>query len=395
MRRAVLIALLTAAPAAPAQPPQGDAQDAPIVVTGIRIQDYRDSLARCLARNCPTNEDADATLALAEALFLNGFYRDARTALRASLRRNADEARIHPEPVSDLYRAHARVSRHLGWDQDARRSTYDILNALQAGIAREDHRHFTARLEISEVLMLAGNLASARRNLAALARAARDAGREDVATIAELRILWFETIAHPEGSARPRLNEIAASTAPADRMRATGAKLILSRLYRDAGDTGRADALIAEIGRGLAGGARRRLLHSPAYQLQAHEPPGFDPGDATSYVSTLRRTSDNFEDKWIDVGFWVLPGGRVAGLEILRQSRRADWAGPLLASIRGRTYSPGPEASYRIERYTYTSGYVFDSGSRIVRRSGRARAEYLDLTTGETPSVPPPPPTAD
>ena len=81
----------------------------PIVVTGIRIQDYRDRLAACLARSCPPNEDIDATTALAEACSLEGEYREARTVLRASLGRNRDEAARYPEPVSDLYRASARV----------------------------------------------------------------------------------------------------------------------------------------------------------------------------------------------------------------------------------------------------------------------------------------------
>ena len=79
-----------------------------ITVTGVRIQDYRDRLAACLARNCPVNEDVDATLALAEALFLNGEYREARERRRASLGRNRDaRPRSFPEPVSDLYRVDA------------------------------------------------------------------------------------------------------------------------------------------------------------------------------------------------------------------------------------------------------------------------------------------------
>src|SRR3954449_11281586 len=112
MSFAMMLALLQATSAVPQAVEPGE--DPAIVVTAQRIADYRSRLAACLARHCPTNEDADATLALAEALFLNGAYHEARDEVQASLRRNRGQARAFPEPVSDLYRAHARLSRHLG-----------------------------------------------------------------------------------------------------------------------------------------------------------------------------------------------------------------------------------------------------------------------------------------
>ncbi|HEV2817366.1 MAG TPA: hypothetical protein VGW40_09135 [Allosphingosinicella sp.] len=393
MRGPLLFALLAGAAPALAQAPGPAADDQPtIVVTGQRLQDYRDALARCLARHCPPNEDADATLALAEALFLNGAYHEGRDAVQASLRRNQDQARGYPEPVSDLYRAHARLSRHLGQDTDARRSSYGILSALQEGIPREDYRHFTARLELSENLMMAGNYNSARRALVELAQVARRAGREDVATIAELRMLWFDNIAHPQGDARQRLILMARDTAPAQRMRATGAKLLLARIYRTEGHAAQADALLAEIGRSAAGGARRRLITSPPYTLQVGDPNDVADtmGESLNAANVLSRMSDNFEDKWIDVGFWVLPNGHVSGLEIVRERNNNGWARPLIDSIRGRVYSEGPEPTYRLERYTYTAPYERVTGTNIPRRSRRARVEYLDLTQNEPPPMPPP-----
>ena len=61
----MLLPLMIAAAGIQQPAPQ---QSPTITVTGPRIQDYRDRLAACLARRCPTNEDADSTLALAEAL---------------------------------------------------------------------------------------------------------------------------------------------------------------------------------------------------------------------------------------------------------------------------------------------------------------------------------------
>ena len=400
-----LFASLAALISAPvlAQPPA--APQPTIVVTGVRLQDYRDRLAACLARHCPTNEDADATLALAEALFLEGDYAEGRAAVNESLRRNRDQARNFPEPVSDLYRAHARLSRHLGEYVDARRSAFGILRALQTGIPREDYRHFTARLEISEQLMQSGNFASAQRELRELARVARAAGREDVATVAELRMLWFEDIVDRQSTARARLIEMSRLTGPSQRMRATGAKLLLARIYRQEGHADRADALLAEIGRAGATAARRRLITSPPYQLQVQDHVavrdtvdsganvGLFAGGNFEVADVLSSLPDNFEDKWIDVGFWIMPDGHVAGLEILRNHNNPDWADPLLPAIRGRVYSAAPEATYRMERYTYTAGYQQISGTHIRRRSRAARVEYLDLTVpGQTPG---PPPTAE
>jgi len=368
-----------------------------IVITAIRVQDYRDRLAACLARNCPVNEDVDASLALAEALFLNGDYGEARQAVRSSIGRNRRLASRFPEPVADLYRAQTRLARHIGLDREARTAAHNILNALQEGIPQEDHRHFTARFEIAEMQMMRADFPGARRELAQLIRAARAAGREDVATIAELRDLQYELVAFPASDARGRLLSWSQVTAPDQRMRAIGARILLARLFRDEGDSRRADSLLAEIGRATSVGGRRRLLHAPAYQLAQQEvkPPEdqdiLDPS-ANVYAMgrTLNRVTESYVDKWIDVGFWVLPDGHVSGLEIVRRGAAADWAAPLLASIRNRTYSAAGESTYRLERYTFTADYDQVTGTHIRARSPRGRVEYLDLTVdGEAP----PPPT--
>lgn len=390
MRIAPLFALtlLASAGALAQQPAVPDDEPETIVVTGQRLQDFRDALARCLARNCPTNEDADATLALAEALFLNGVYGEAHAAVRASIRRNRDQARGFPEPVSDLYRANTRLSRHIGLDREARSSAFEILNSLQAGIPREDHRHFTARLEIAEVQMMSGNFSGARRELSRLARAARAGGREDVATIAELRDRWYELIAAPRSSsAMSDLISWSRRTEPAQRMRSIGARLLLARVYRGEGDNARADALLAEIGRTTRMTAARRLLSAPRYQLFQYDVNRFE-GEASG-GNVLNRVTENYEGKWIDVGFWILPNGRVSGLELLRSGANPDWADPLLGSIRGRLYSEGAEATYRMERYTMTAGFDTTTGSRIRRRGPAARVEFIDLTAN-APDTPPP-----
>jgi len=391
MRPTLLLALLTSLSGpAFAQPTQGQN----VVVTGTRIQDYRDRLAACLARHCPPDEDIDATLALAEALFVEGEYGDARRAIRSSMSRNRDEARNYPEPVSDLYRAGTRVAEHLGRDREAEIYVYQILGSLRAGLPVEDHRHFTARLEIARSLAALGRPEIARRELGRLVEAARAGGREDVANLAELRSLWLDYMETPYGPARRRLLEMSRFTDPQRALLAYGAKALLIRIYSREGDDERADALIATMG----GGETRQLLYSPPYQLvqqtnvdgNAHRESAVYDTNGLKTDNLAERLTDTFDDKWIDVGFWVQPDGQVDDLQLLRRGPGGGgWEAPLLESIRGRRYSPADRATYRLERYSYTATFHNTStGSHIPDRSPRARIEYLDLTAGAEPPAP-------
>ncbi|HTU11464.1 MAG TPA: hypothetical protein VMG08_11270 [Allosphingosinicella sp.] len=387
MRTALLIALLsgTAAPVLAQQTPPAAAQATTaqggqeVTVTGRRIQDFRDRLRACIARGCPPNEDVDATLALAEVEFEAGEYQDARRTILESLGRNRQHARTYPEPVADLYRSRARVSRHLGRGDESLRSTLDVRRTLQQGIPTEDYRHFTARLEVAEAYTRASRFEEARGELNQLERAARAANRPDIATLAELRGTWISYLLAPYGEARSRLAEM--SRDPSNRVRAVGAQILLARIYRDQGDPRRADQLVAELARRDAG--RRALVYSPPYVLQARET--IEEGGT---VNVNTRIPDTFDRTWIDVGFWVMPDGRVDGLELIRQRGNTDWAEPLLRSIRGRRYTVATDNSptFRLERYTYTADLERVSGTRIMQRGQRARVEYYDLSTGEPPA---------
>ena len=410
MRRILFAAALGAASPALAQMPQAPASTEPapeqtIVVTGERLADFRRSLAECLARHCPTNEDVDATLTLAEAQFVSGDYAEARRTVRASLHRNRRHAASFPEPVSDLYRADTRVERHLGRDREAAFSVYQMLAALQAGIPREDHRHFTARLEISEYLIDNGQPETARRELRNLQEIAHAAGREDVAAIAELRGLMLDYLVAPYGPAKRRLIEMSGWTDPDRRLIAYGARAALIRIYGTEHDTERANALVADMARD--NNTRRMLLFQPHYDLvQRMDAYGDEqrqhavsmPRAQTNFVNITRYLMvdnlteglvGNMDHQWIDVGFWVQPDGHVDDLQVLRHGTGGSgWSTPLLRAIRGRLYSRADRATYRLERYTYTSElHNTGTGTHIANRSPRARVEYFDLMAN-TPADP-------
>jgi hypothetical protein len=198
--------------------------------------------------------------------------------------------------------------------------------------------------------------------------------------LAELRATWISYLLAPYGGARARLIAMSRDTDPAQRVRATGAKILLARIYRDQGDAAQADALITDVARNHSG--RRGLVYSPPYTLLSRETV-----EEGGMANINTRVTDVFEDQWIDVGFWVEADGHVDGLEIVRKRGSTDWADPLLRSIGGRVYTASADGTptFRLERYTYTAPMERVTGSRIMQRSPRARVEYYDLSTGEPP----------
>jgi hypothetical protein len=254
-----------------------------------------------------------------------------------------------------------------------------IYNALKAGIPVPDYRHFTARLEMASSWLAFGRYQNARDELARLQAEARAAGRDDIAQIARLRSLWVDFV---ESSSVNGLEHAAKSTDPRLAILSMGAKILLGRVYREKGEIARSDAIFATV---KTSGKNRILLYAPPYELAIQEvglpASAVNPISLASAINTIDRVSGSFSDTWIDVGFRIRPDGSVDQLEVLRTSGQSDWAGPVLKSIRGRRYSASADgqATYRHERYTYTAGYEVATGSRMTRRSPRARVEYFNL----------------
>jgi hypothetical protein len=393
----------TAMPQAqPQQPPPAPPQT--IVVVGDRIADLRRRLAACLARHCPPNEDIDATTALAEALFVNGEYRDARSALLASIGRNRREAARYPEPVSELYRANALVARHLGFDADAQHSTWEILHSLQRGIPVDDARHFTARLEVIESLIAFGDYVQARHELGVLADRARATGRDDVVAATELRGLWLQYIQDPHGN--EIIRQLAALSAATDGYRSIGARMLLVRIYNARGQTRQAEALIAQI---AGRGAHRQLLFTPDFDLNQSDNvrgaaltqqvlmQGLQNGTRPVIGSNIADRMTDIYDQLIDVAFRIRPDGTVVDVQIVNHRGEPGWAPPLIRSISGRRYAVSRDGSetYRVERYSYTAERRTEglTATHISNRSPRGRVEFRELSETNIPASPATPPT--
>lgn len=365
------IALLAAA-TAPTPPQQPEQPSQTIIVTGQSLKDTERALAECLARHCPPDQDIQATLAHAENLFVAGRYADAWRATHASIGRNGGHAKEYPVPVSDLYRADGRIALHLGEREPYESATLAMKRALAAGLPRNDVRLLGADMEVAAMYTSVRDLDEASRAYKAVEREAHATGRDDIAGAARVRQAWLLNIAGLDWLARQELKRIAADGREAEANRASARALIAS-LDREKSKAAGGEA-IAAAARTVAG-PNPVLLYQPQLDL---------PQVAINEAgSTLRlMATENFDDRWIDVGFRVTPEGKVAELEILRSHGPVDWTPPLVKAIAGRLYSrvANPEGTYRVERYTYTSFWMDMTGSRLRRRSPNARIEYLDLT---------------
>jgi tetratricopeptide (TPR) repeat protein len=376
MRRSLLAAAFillpaTALAALAAPPEQGQA----IVVTGKSLRETERALDECLARHCPPNEDIDASLAHAENLFVAGDYKKARQTTLAAVGRNAKFAREYPVDVSDLYRANGRIAAHLGEGRDLEFSTNTMRRVLNSSFGPKDPRVVAADLEVATMYASLGKIDAASRKFDQAEHEAHAAGREDLAGLASVRAAWLYQLAGQTDVTKRELRRIADDTDPRRRVAQLSARILLSRLARMEGKPDNVDALIADL-RANAG-QKPVLLFTPKIDLTRREFEGRT-GSTTGLMAT-----ENFDDKWIDVGFWVNPDGKVTDAEILRHRGETSWTEPLMRSIAGRLYSPSaaPEGSYRVERYTWTSLWKDDrTGTHMRQRAPDGRIESLDLT---------------
>jgi tetratricopeptide (TPR) repeat protein len=376
------VALLAAAPAA--EPPKRDPNE--IVVTGTPLRDAERALAQCIARHCPPDQEIEASLAYAEDLFVAGRYQNARSVTHHALDRNARFAKQYPSEVSDLYRANGRISIHLGEGDDFVFSTLGIKRALKAGLPETDYRVVGADLEIANMYASMNRIEDARHTFEKVEREARAINRPDVAGIAEVRMAWLDEITGDRPAARAALRRLADDKTQANSLARFSALILLARLDRREGKQESSDALIGEL-KG-AGFPRPVLLFSPPIDSGTSRAGLSTDGTSDSGSTTRLLATDNFEDRWVDIGFWVTQGGKVDDPEILRSHGNVGWAKPLLTSISGRIYSPVTTAggNYRVERYSYTSLQSYVTGSRMRVRGPDPRIEFLDLTAEPTPA---------
>jgi hypothetical protein len=287
----------------------------------------------------------------------------------------------------------------MGFSSEYYDHTFNIYRTLKAGLPQVSSRHFFARMEIADMMARTRGHERARLYFSGIARDATKAGRPDIAATAELRSFVHH---FPPGETRlAGIRRIASSTDPELRVAALDARLALTRMAYERKDLAEAERLRREFA-GLQLDAPL-LIYAPPYASLDGEistasdmnmlPPPGGGGSGPSFIrnlptarfSSTKRLSGNFDDLWVDVAVRIGRNGDVADAKILRSEGDTSWTKPLLASIKMRRYTPvGPTADdlSRVERYTYTSYFEAQTGSRLLDRSPQGRVEFLDLEPG-------------
>ncbi len=386
----VFAALQAAAPSA--APPADPTGSPTIVVTGHRLKDYAAALETCIAAHCPPRQDIVASIRYAEAQFKSGDYHGARETLAKATHRNADAAPQEPLAVSQLYLAQANVAAHFGEQRDVRAATLssarvadDYLPAGDPDRLGADLRAADWRLE-SQRFERVRNRSISDAAYTRIAAEARAAGQPAIAAAADLHHAWARHARHDDDGALALLAAVdsgeGAGNGDAARPYRLATSVLTARIARDRGDRHAIDAAIAAM-RAEPDDHPPVLVYSPP--LPAPTDPAYQADPTTIQNDLITRPVDSSGLQWIDIGFAIRSDGTVDSPEVLRGSRKTDWARPLLSWIAARRYSPttGDDAApghYRVERFTLTADFAIPIGSLIRRRISKPRYEALDLT---------------
>lgn len=393
MRRAIFSLLLASALAAPAIAES----DSDVVVTGNRLSDTARALKECIARKCAPQEDIRATLAHAENLFVAGQYRNASRVLTAARGRDQRFAKQFPVEVSDLMRANARVSAHLGEPEEYQIATSETLSALKAGLPRDDWRVLAARIELGDMHAKFGRYESAIDAYSYVARRSRELNYPRVEGLASLRLanLYSGAAVSEPGlfgrDADDSLARLINDPRPEMKPFAQAASVLKARIDARRGDAHAVDYIIGEL-RKQPATERPTLIYAPTIASIRESARGDFQTVNNTFGGVLSPFSQLplriLDEQWVDISFYVTPYGSVADAGILRASPKlesTDWTKPIIAALEKRRYlplkvDPTSPGVLRVERYTLTSWYRVVTGSRIPQRSPQPFIEMVDLS---------------
>ncbi len=394
MRSIIALSLLTLPASLAAQEAAKD-ENKTIIVTAKSLKDTEKALKDCLARKCPPDEDSRATIAHAENQFVQGDMKAARGTLLSSIGRNGDQAKGYPTDVANLYRANARIAIHLGEGRSFQSSTLKTRDSLKAGLAADDWRVIASDIEVADMrakLGYADEAARMYREMEAKAVAKGWNGMADIARLRSALLLHGSALPDKKAAGKKLLQDFALRTGDSSRSLRIASKMLLARTSTSPTETA---TLMREVNEEyvLAGGKLPQLLYSEAIE-QPDNPNAPQSGGAGSSNRNMLKNLQvaSVENNWADIGFWVMPDGKINDVEIIRSSQKdTAWLKPVLKSINSRVYSKtvseeGSPGMFMVERYTLTALKEAQTGTRLTKRSPQTRIERLDLTELPTKS---------
>jgi len=371
------VLMLTMQQAGAPPPPQAD-----VVIVGNRM---REALEKCLARNCPPEEEADAAMNAGSESFMNGRYDEAGQILRRAISRNKRYAARMPGRVSDLYATYADVAQHHGNEAAFRRATLESVDVLRDELGQSHPAAIGASSRIGDMWVKLGNARAADDAYRAAAEAASRAGNVNKAAELTFRRAWIALAAGNHAEARRLLGQMERERGGEPRF-ASLLRVLRARIALAEGVPGAIDALVSAMPQTRR--AAPVLVYAPPYpELDASTDSGMSASRGIDISGAQANTSLNRggDLRWADIGFWVRGDGRAADIEILRPARGTEWAKALKKQIAERRYAATTDQSgdlgqYRVERFTLRTEIGLATGSRIVTRHGRPTLQVVDLT---------------
>ncbi|MDG5489334.1 hypothetical protein NYR55_11980 [Sphingomonas sp. BGYR3] len=368
MRRLVapltVAVLALATPAAKAQ--DVAVPDGPdITVNALSVDDLRKKLTDCIARQCPVGEEIDATLALADNLFIAGQYAEAKKIMRTSLHRNRRHRKTDPGPVAELARAASRVASHMG-DSDA-----DLFHArearatLKGALGGSEERAFGSLLEVGDAMVRAARIEDAGRLYMMARRRAIEEKDPVLEATARIRLAsMYAGLATPQnrygGLVKVQLRHLLRQDDPRMADFRVAAELLIARLNAKLGDASQLEQLIEKH--------RIANKNAPLTMVYAAD------------LDVPLRPSDAGE--WADLGFWVDMNGKVGAVDVLKQSdRKGRWAAQLTENIARRRYqafTADATARYVVERFSVVKRRIDKTSSKIAQYNVSVVSLVLD-----------------
>lgn len=379
----LLVALLLAQAAAPPGPDD-------IVILGKRTGD---ALAACIARRCPTPDDARISIAHAEALFAQGKYLDARATLDRALSRQRGNAAAFPRAVSALYEANATVNLHIGDMEDYRTMTIGQSRTLTENLPAHDPQVLVNAIRLGDFWAKLRQPHNARLQYRAAAEGYAGRGEHRLAALTRLRGAAIEAQMGDLSAAERQIAAARRSPAAGDRDVALTATILQARIDRSRGRKDTTDALFEALATG-----------PDQTPVLMYEPPVMaSPTNAANAVlarvgtvGDQRPTRDTATAyiHWADLGFMVNPDGSVSDVEVLRGTQSRTWLKPFVAAVEKRRYAPlklepGSPGLYRVERLTWRAEREAPIGSLVRRATGYQALETLDITRTAAAASPP------
>lgn len=174
---------------------EDDAAKSPVIVSRRSLRSTAAALKQCLARHCPPAEDIANSMEHAENQFVAGQIEGARKTLLAARSRNKRYADTLPREVSSLVQFDADIAALLGLADYGRIATFASIDALKAGLPKDDPAISAKRLEVADVFLRQGKYLTAVRMYDAVAKRAQESGWPQLQGAAMFRSQRFYAMA--------------------------------------------------------------------------------------------------------------------------------------------------------------------------------------------------------